>query len=140
MRAMTKPYYNALDALCMLERHGMTFEDRFHDERGKIIECRLCASSDIRLYAPSNQSDRLRFYPDAAGLALLEPRVGDYVGFLDTRYGTGDKYCGGEIRKLWTEGFARRKITLDGEYFFKYEDIKFLIRNSIPLIMPQREE
>lgn len=65
---MTRKYsYDALSALWMLVNHGMTFENT----KGGII-----INEGILRIAVKNESD-MPFYPDARGIALLNPIDGD---------------------------------------------------------------
>ena len=72
---MKRAFYDPLSALWMMKNHGMTFETR----------CGNPACSDMLLLLIDNATSE-NVYPDADGIALLVPRVGNSVIFNRSIY------------------------------------------------------
>lgn len=117
---MTKrAYYNALDALWMMERHEMTFS-RFKGNGGEWAALdwwdtlrHRCLERDAKVY------------PDPAGLALLEPRVGDVIFMYGNVYLVAEDGTEIDGTTQLTEARANKDAVI--------------FRDSTPFIMPQWE-
>lgn len=119
-------YYPALDALWMLQNHGMTFEGPLHDPR-----------ETLRHYC---LEPNLKFYPDPAGIALLTPRPGDDAAHPTT----------GEIRRVIAdddEEFEMSEMSEDiaaaDHYVMLSEAVRdgyrTIMRDGKAFIQPMRE-
>lgn len=149
---MTRPYYNALDALWMLERHGMTFEKCFdwntmikgdpipsHPYDGNVVSVGFLTHI-IQLKAgkdgspPLHIKHEIKCFPDPAGLALLKWRIGDYVFDKDgvPRIIT--------TAKRWDEDPYARNPNETSLESARISGMPIFLRNNLPFIMPQREE